>query len=310
MRTRKREIARAGIYGATDNPIIVSTKDIKEIAETFAEIGRAPIQFGHNTNAAAPRLGNVVSVLSDGNSLYADIEENDALAAAVDSGYYPDVSIGARQRASDGKMYLHHLAYLGQESPAIKDLIAEIQEPFGIAADDSDGVVLFPALSDFKMNLSEPVNLKNEYDCRTPEQKRMAWKPKEEVNLSNDEAQKLREENERLKSELAKSKIELSDSLKQKTAADTERLKSALNASKIPAIQRERFLQIAAAIEPGKIIELSDGTGVTKKMSVVDALICAVSNIPPPVQTGQLDLSDLDNQENSKRDYSRLRNKG
>jgi len=295
MRTRKREIAKAGIYGAADNPKIVSTKDIQEIAETFADIRRAPIQFGHNTNAAAPRLGNVVSVYSDqdNNSLYADIEENDALAAAVDSGYYPDVSIGARQRASDGKMYLHHLAYLGQESPAIKDLIADIQEPLGIAADDSDGVVIFPALSEFKMNLSEPVNLK-----------------KEGANLTDKEAQKLREENERLKRELAKSKIELSDSLKQKTAAETERLKSALNAAKIPAIQRERFLQIAAAIEPGKIIELSDGSGGTEKMSAVDALIKAVSCIPAPVLTGQLDLSDLDDQENSKRDYSRLRNKG
>jgi regulator of replication initiation timing len=293
MRTRKREIARAGIYGTEDNPKIITTKDIKEIVETFSDIQHAPIQFGHETKSAMPRLGNVVSVYSDhnGNSLYANIEEHDTLAAAVDQGFYPDVSIGAKQRAKDGKMYLHHLAYLGQEPPAIKDLIAEIKEPLGIAADDAGSIVLFPPLCDFQMNLSEAI------------------KPKQEgISLTNEEAQKLREENERLKSELEKNKIELSDSAKQKTAADTERLKSAMNAAGMPQPQQERFLQIAAAIEPGKTIELSDGTG--KKITAVDALIFAVSCFRPPVQTGQLNLSDLDDQENSKRDFSRLRNKG
>jgi len=292
MRTRKREIARAGIYGTADKPITISTKDIKEIVETFSDIQHAPIQFGHETKAAIPRLGNVVSVYSDhdGNSLYADIEEHDTLAAAVDEGFYPDVSIGAKQRAKDGKMYLHHLAYLGQEPPAIKDLIAEIKEPLEIATDDSAGIVLFPPLCDFQMNLSESIKPK-----------------KEELSLTKEEAQKLREENERLKSELAKSKIELSDSISQKITADIERLKSALNTAGIPIGHQERLIQIAAAIEPGKTIELSDGKG---KISAVDALICAVSCFRPPVQTGQLNLSDLDNQGNDKRDFSRLRNKG
>ena len=235
----------------------------------------------------------MLSVYCDpgGNSLCADIEEHDALAAAVDSGYYPDISIGAKQRAKDGKMYLHHLAYLGQEPPAIKDLVAEIQEPLGIAAGDSDGIVPFPALSGFQMNLSELIELK-----------------KEKAPLTNEE--KLREENERLKSELEKRNVELSDAAKQKTAADAERLKSALDATRIPAVQQERFLQIAAALDPGKTIELSDGSGGTEKMGAVDALILAVSSIRPPVQTGQLDLGDSDSQENGKRNYSSLRNKG
>jgi hypothetical protein len=295
MRIRKREIARAGVYGAADNPKIVSTKDIKEILETFSDIHSAPIQFGHETTAAAPRLGNVVSVYSDtkGNSLFADIEEHDALADAVDSGFYPDVSIGARQRPKDGKMYLHHLAYLGQEPPAIKNLIAEIKEPLGIAASDNDGLVFFPPLGEFKMNLSDPIKSN-----------------KEENEVTTEETKKLQEENERLKSELEKRKFELSDSIKQKTEADKERLKSALNAAKIPTVQQERFLQIVGALEPGKTIELSDGYGGTKKTSAVDALICVISNIIPPVQTGILNLSDLDEQNDSKGDYSRLRNKG
>ena len=296
MRVRKREIARAGIYGTTENQKIVSIKDIKEIEETFSDIGRAPVQFGHETTASSPRLGNVISVYSDlnGNSLYADIEEHDALADAVDAGYYPDVSIGARQRAKDGKMYLHHLAYLGQEPPAIKKLIAQIKEPLGIAAaDDSGAQVLFPPLGDFKMNFSELL------------------KPKKEENkVTEEEAKKLQKENERLKSELEKRNVELSDSTKQKTTADNERLKSAFNTAKIPTPQRELFLQIAAAIEPGKIIELSDHAGGTEKISAIDALVRAVSAIPPLVQEGVLNLNDLDGQSQTKRDYSRLLNKG
>jgi hypothetical protein len=157
MRIRKREIARAGVYGSAGNPKIVSAKDIKEISEeTFSDVRSAPVQFGHETTAASPRLGSVVSVYigRGGNSLYADIEEHDVLADAVDAGFYPDVSIGARQRAEDGKMYLHHLTYLGQEPPAVKNLIAEIKEPLGIAASDNDNPVFFPPLGEFKMNLS------------------------------------------------------------------------------------------------------------------------------------------------------------
>ena len=116
MIIRKREIAKVGIFGSKDNPQIVTEKDLQEIAETFPEITKAPVSLnGHWPDAAAPRLGNVVGVSYDGatQTLTGEIEEEAALAEAVDAGYYPDVSIGARQRASDGKMYLHHLAYLG-----------------------------------------------------------------------------------------------------------------------------------------------------------------------------------------------------
>jgi hypothetical protein len=126
MKTRKREIAKVGIFGSKDNPQIVNEKDLKEITETFAEIKKAPVSLnGHWPDPASPRLGNVINVTYDETTqtLTGEIEEEDALAESVDAGYYPDVSIGARQRASDGKMYLHHLAYLGEEPPAIKDLV-------------------------------------------------------------------------------------------------------------------------------------------------------------------------------------------
>ncbi|MDR1506943.1 MAG: hypothetical protein LBI67_07545, partial [Treponema sp.] len=94
MRTRTREIAKAGIFGSKDDPQIVTGRDLKEIAETFGDIVKAPVVFGHWPRAEDPRPGNVVSVAYDeaAQSLSADIEEDDALADAVDSGYYPDVS--------------------------------------------------------------------------------------------------------------------------------------------------------------------------------------------------------------------------
>lgn len=117
MKTRKRELAKAGIFGSADNPIIVTEKDLREIAETFPDQKTAPVQFGHWADAASPRLGNVVSVSYDEKekSLTGEIEEHDVLFDAVEQGFFPDVSIGAKKRASDGKMYLHHLAYLGEE---------------------------------------------------------------------------------------------------------------------------------------------------------------------------------------------------
>ena len=297
MKIRKREIARAraGIFGTKDDPKYVTNRDIKEIAETFAGIKTAPVQFGHSSNAADPRLGAVVSVYSDseGNTLYADIEETDVLSDAVDSGYYPDVSIGAKQRAGDGKMYLHHLAYLGQESPAVKNMIAEIKEPLGIAAADAEGLVIFPLLKDFQMNLSEPVRPKKE-DC----------------TVTKEEAEKLRAENGRLKEELEKRDLALSDSQEKKREADIERLKAAMNGAGTPIGLQERFIQIAGVFDPGKSIELSDASGGKKSINPVDALIQAVSAIPPPVQTGALKLSDHDNGSHNGRDFSRLRNKG
>ena len=190
-------------------------------------------------------------------------------------------------------MYLHHLAYLGQEPPAIKDLIAEIKEPLGIAADDNEDIVRFPSLGGFLMNLSDPIR---------PQ--------KENATLTNEETQKLRDENERLKNELNKRDITLSEAVKEQAEMNIGRLRVAMCDAQINHVQRERFLQIAAALEPGKTIELADGSGGTEKMSAVDALIKAVSAIPPPVQTGALNLGDTDSQNNAGRDYSRLRNKG
>ena len=320
MKIRKREIAKVGIFGSKDNPQIVNEKDLKEIVETFAEIQKAPISLnGHWPDPASPRLGNVTGVSYDetAQTLTGEIEEEDALADAVDAGYYPDVSIGAKQRASDGKMYLHHLAYLGEEPPAIKDLVKEIKNDLGIAAADAAGGRILPSPTEKRLYLSDtPPENKKKFDM----QRESTPKPgaeqtaspaegsgaagggddsaqtNEEDTVTEAEAQKLREENERLKAENEKSALALSDAKKNKQDADRERLKAAMDGKKVPQGIREKALRLCDALEGGKTIELSDteAPGGKRSVSPTDCLIEIVTSFPQPVETGAMNLSDGD----------------
>jgi len=318
MKIRKREIAKVGIFGSKDNPQIVNEKDLKEIAETFAEIQKAPISLnGHWPDPTSPRLGNVVSVSYDeaAQTLTGEIEEEDALAEAVDNGYYPDVSIGARQRASDGKMYLHHLAYLGEEPPAIKDLVKDIKTDLGIAAADAATGRILPSPSEKRLYLSDtPPENKNLLNSKESTPKPGAEQPsvsegnpgntgsgddsanssKEVPKVDEKEAQKLREENERLKAENEKAALALSDSEKKKREADTERLKTVMDSKKVPQGIREKVLRLSDALNGEKIIELSDAEaqGGKRNVSAVDCLIEIVTAFPKPVETGAINLSD------------------
>ena len=329
MKIRKREIAKVGIFGSKDNPQIVNEKDLKEIAETFAEIKKAPVSLsGHYPDPSSPRLGNVVGVTYDDKTqtLTGEIEEEDALAESVDAGYYPDVSIGARQRASDGKMYLHHLAYLGEEPPAIKDLVKEIKDDLGIAAGDAADCRILPSPSEKQFYLSDvpPEKKQNIEKESTP--KSGAEQPsspegssgtagggadsanqvKEVCTMTDEEAQKLREENERLKKENDQKAIALSDAEKQKKEADRNRLKAEMDSKGVPQVIREKALRLCDAIDNGKTIELSDTEAPEGKRSVsaADCLIEIITSFPKPVETGVMNLSDGDNAasaENSKR---------
>jgi hypothetical protein len=317
MKTRAREIARVGIFGSKDDPQIVTEKDLLEIAETFPDIKTAPVVFGHWPSAADPRLGNVTAVTyhPETKSLTADIQEDDALAGAVDAGYYPDVSIRSKQRASDGKMYLVHLAYLGQEAPAIKDLVASIKEPLGIAASETEGLRVFPSPLEKRLYLSDTPPEKNFFNselesapksgaARPSSPKGSAGaaggggdsaKTNEEVTaVTEEEAQKLREENERLKAEAQAKDLALSDAARRKKAADRERLKAAMDSRGIPRPVQEKALLLSDALDEGKTIELSDAEAPEgkRKIPAVDCLIEIVSAFTKPVETGALNLSD------------------
>jgi len=108
------------------------------------------------------------------------------------------------------------------------------------------------------------------------------------------EAQKLREENERLKAENAAKELALSDAEKQKREADRERLKTAMDSKKVPQGIREKALRLCDALAGGKTIELSDteAEGGKRSVSPADCLIEIITAFPQPVETGVMNLSD------------------
>jgi hypothetical protein len=308
MKTRTREIAKVGIFGSIDNPTIVTEKDLKEIAETFLEIKKAPVQFGHWGDAANPRLANVVAVKYDpvAKSLTADIDEDDTLSAAVDQGYYPDVSIGAKQRASDGKMYLHHLAYLGQEAPAVKDLIDSIKEPLGIAASDVADVKCLPTPTSRALVLSEPFNDKSiKGNEGTPPAassgmsslppaggKTSSPNPKEEPKVTEQEAADLEAENKKLKSDIEKKDVLLSDSEKRQKDTEREKLRTSMD-GRVPKALQDRVIALADSFDNAKTIELSDGDA-KRTVRPAEALAEIFAALPKLVEPGELNLSDGD----------------
>lgn len=307
MKTRTREIAKPGIYGTIDDPKIVLDKDLREIAETFPDIGRAPISLhGHWPDPRAPRLGNVVAVTFDeaSKSLSATIEEHDVLAKLVDDGSYPDVSIGAKRRASDGKMYLHHLAYLGEEPPAIKDLVGgivkqlESESPGGIAAADSGEIVELPSPKAATLDLSDGERKKLQ------EERMDAKELQERLELALSDNGRLKADNEKLLGKLTAlsvkypEEVNLSDSDDPRVAVLAKQVRDGRRADlvraaagKIPKAKESLVVALADSFSTGEAIELSDGNAKVKK-SQFDVLAELFASMPRLVEPGAVDLSD------------------
>lgn len=283
MKTRTREIARVGVFGSIENPVAVRESDLKEIAETFPEQKSAPIKLGSHYTIDRPRLGKVTGVKYDAKRkvLYATIEENDVLAKAVDEdGYYPDVSIGAKQRASDGKMYLHHLAYLGDEPPAIKDLEQQIAKDMSdaekLAASDAVmDITVFPATSARKLELSDSSPNKGQQECKMDEQT----------------VQAMKEENKRLKADIAAKEKLLSDTAASQHASDKEDLRKAAE-GKVTQPQMDKLMALADSFEPAKTIELSDSAGNKKTERPLSILADIFAAMSTKVTPGEMNLSD------------------
>ncbi|MEL5718055.1 MULTISPECIES: hypothetical protein [Treponema] len=310
MKTRIRPIARAGVFGSQSNTQIVSEQDLQEIYESFTAQDSSPITIGHVTEAAEPRLGSVVSLeLKDG-ILYGIIEEQDELAKAVDAGFFPECSIGAKRSGETGKLYLHHLAYLGEEPAAIKSFKKNIKEK--IQLDDSGVIHAFPAV--WKITLSdmdEGVKKMNELD---EAKKRIAELEAELQRLtaeleaakagsngSGEDFEKLKTENEELKRKLLafqekhpEDELSLSDSdprtkmllnelRKTKTASLMQAAKG-----KVPAAHLKDLEVLANGLTLSNELLLSDG----KKASSIETLTAIFNAMADPVLGTEIVLSD------------------
>ena len=312
MKIRKRELAKAGIFGSIDNPVVVKESELEEIAETFPEIKKAPVKLGGHWTENRPRLANVISVTYDKKTktLLGEVEEQDELSAAVDAGYYPDVSIGAKQRASDGKMYLHHLAYLGDEPPQIKDLESQIAENLSeaeknIAASDATSdkdVRSYPSTAEKQLYLSdlpntEPKNTDKKSDptpVNSPATESTAVDvPNGGLSMTEEEIKAMQAENERLKAENESKEKMLSDSMAAARERDKEALRKAAE-GKVTQPQMDGLMALCDSFQEGKTIELSDSDGKKKTENPVSVLAGIFASMKPKVEEGALNLSDTE----------------
>jgi hypothetical protein len=316
MKRRTRELARPGVYGSAERPVKVTEQDLREIAETFPDTGEAPVSLnGHDPSPAAPQLGAVVSVTYDGETktLIGTIAEDDALSEAVDRGYYRNCSIGAKRRA-DGKMYLHHLAYLGEQPPAIKNLKVDIGKKIGnpeqIAAADKDGITVIPCPV---LNLSDPAA----NESRPAEEG-----DKETIKRLEAEITRLREQLEALAEKYPDEGIALADrfSMDRQARAMREELRALQRgrlaealAGKYPYARHDLVLSLADTLYNGKTIMLSDAYDAPDKtdspVSVYEALARVFKIMPLMVKPGVLEFAD-DNDSGADHAYRNIINKG
>jgi hypothetical protein len=315
MKTRKRQLAHPGIFGTMNNPVAVTDQDLREIAETFTETKKAQVTLGHSDDPKAPRLGYVASVSYDEHKkiLAGEVVEADTLSKAVDDGFFPDCSIGAKRRAADGKMYLHHLAYLGEQPPAIKDLEMEAARVFKenefAAVDGNNGTIIFPAPNSKQLRLSDTPNPVT--PAGTPGERNTKENPMDELEQAKADLKVAHDKIAAQDAELAKFKerlaalaekypdesIELADSdprvadlMKQLRGTKQEALLKAAR-GKLPKAKQGLVSAFADALSVGSSIELADGDQ-KRQVSPLDLAAEIFAEIPSMVKTGALDLAD------------------
>jgi len=111
----KIELVRAGKFGDVE----ITENDLDELVQNFQ--GEVPVTIGHSLADYMPAVGWVKKVQRSNGSIVGEIELNDLVKEAFNSGLYKKWSVGIR-RLPDGRKYLHHLALLGAVPPKIKDL--------------------------------------------------------------------------------------------------------------------------------------------------------------------------------------------
>jgi len=96
---------------------------IADVVNTFDEVGRAPMTFGHPRTGQEPKAGDVLQVATnaDNTKLFGSLKALDKVTEAVDEGFFDDRSVGIGT-TEGGRHYLHHLALLGGTPPQIKGM--------------------------------------------------------------------------------------------------------------------------------------------------------------------------------------------
>lgn len=249
------QLAKPGKFGIDGT--VVTEQALRDAAETFES--EVPVTLGHHLADFMPAFGWVKAVeySEPEKILYGDVELSDVLKEAFEQGLYKKWSVGIRKRASDGKRFLHHLAFLGAVPPKIKDL--KIMDSKVINMADVDETWAFELA-----------------DKSTKEVKTMPDEPKK------DEGKDI---------ELADVKKKVSDLEIALRNAKKDALKNAI-AGKVPAAKAALVMELADRLPLEDSIELSDDSGTKRKVSAFDLLSEIFASIPLPVMPGSVDMGD------------------
>jgi hypothetical protein len=331
MKTIKRELAHVGMFGP--DGVTITRKHLEDCAQTFD--GKCPATLGHRLADWMPKFGNVkaVELQNDGDSLVGDVEVNDLLADAVDAKFYEDVSVGIQKRKSDGKYYLHHLAFLGAVPPKIRDL--KVFDDLGVVhcGEDEDVIMFASSPADPDQAAVAPDEISKAlqriadkgrsgwplHDALEALEELTAWATemllsgakipdslREQVQAFADqitqagEAGKeenvlqMKEELEAANAKLEANKKELADAKATILASVKETLRSAMK-GRIPVAKQNLVLALADQLVDVGPIDLADTEDATKttKTSALEILRRVLESIPLPVVEGREDLGDL-----------------
>jgi len=305
MKKLKRELAHVGMFGQDGTK--VTEQDLAEVAETFD--GKGPISLGHTLADWMPKFGDVrkVELSEDGKSLTGELEINDVLADAVDEKWYEDLSVGLPCRASDGKHYLHHVAFLGAVPPKIRDLKVFADIGVVYCGDDAE-IPMFadtpqpPAAStspaapddvakalqrladkgrsgwvlrDVLDSLDSLVTAATEMllggakipDSLRDQVQNFADQLGKAGKTGEEEDVEVKEELATAKADLEKKDKELSDLKAASLASAKEGIKTAMK-GRIPAAKQGLVLELADKLADSEAIELADESDPTKKEKV------------------------------------------
>ncbi len=109
------EMAKTGRYGE----VTLTEADLEQMEKSFG--GKVPVTVGHEIAGNMPAAGWVKNIWAEKGVLMGEAELGDWLTEAYEKGEYRNWSIGAK-RDADGRLYLHHLAFLGALPPKIRGL--------------------------------------------------------------------------------------------------------------------------------------------------------------------------------------------
>lgn len=111
----KIEIAKTG---EAKNGLSLTLAELEEAVKNFKDT--RPVSIGHIKTGKEPKYGEIKWVELEKDVLTGEIDLNKKVQPLFDDGFYNKWSAGFK-KGKDG-MYLHHLALLGAEPPAIEGL--------------------------------------------------------------------------------------------------------------------------------------------------------------------------------------------